>query len=481
MVYICARANKDGKQWYNLITENGESKLVLVDVVIKVSRQEDVEVEIPEDGDVLPVINDNNIENEDVYTYINKTDNTIDLADYNGKVLHLSYKEAAEKKVWNRQIVYYIDVDGRLQITILDKNEDYRKYIDSVYGEVISKENIEKSALISALANTNYSISENGVLIPKEDQDYNELNIPPNVTSTAPIKNFKLVHGGKDLIEIRLDKSIESADLTECQRLRKIIFTSERYIMHYIDIKIPETVTLLEGTIPIQDFHDWENLMLEYTDNYGQTRKSFNAEYIENLTLTKSKTGYLPEDILHSSSCLTELTIGGNIKEIRKQDGLYKLNKLNIVDGLKIIGPEAFAVKRYSSINITGGSTVEEIGDKAFDGRENMTIDFSKFTSLKRIGKKAFSNIAFGTLVIPDTVESIGAGAFERVDVLKLPKKLKRSSIRSLLAKQYTDNYNVRPYTRINKVYIHKSNKQFVEKLQAEDWVQDETEIEYWE
>lgn len=82
------------------------------------------------------------------------------------------------------------------------------------------------------------------------------------------------------------------------------------------------------------------------------------------------------------------------------------------------------------------GLKVLHIGDNAFSGQQIKTLSFN-CTSLQTIGKEAFYNNQITEVVLPDTVESIGVGAFEscsNLNTVKFPKSLKTIGDRAFIS-----------------------------------------------
>mgnify|MGYP004675622569 CR=1 FL=1 len=112
------------------------------------------------------------------------------------------------------------------------------------------------------------------------------------------------------------------------------------------------------------------------------------------------------------------------------------IKKIELPEGLKVIGPEAFC--GFSSLEeIVIPSTVVSIGARAFEGCAALKrVNFPD--GLKEIGCSAFSGYlgwddypatapAIEKVILPDTVEKIGTDAFancESLEKLRLPKKL---------------------------------------------------------
>lgn len=92
-----------------------------------------------------------------------------------------------------------------------------------------------------------------------------------------------------------------------------------------------------------------------------------------------------------------------------------KISKLNIPDGVKTMGKEAFANQSIGNLSI--GKGLENIPNRAFFGNSALkVINFSE--GLKEIGEYAFANdhdfaVHIGSVILPSSVTRIGDHAFE--------------------------------------------------------------------
>ena len=101
------------------------------------------------------------------------------------------------------------------------------------------------------------------------------------------------------------------------------------------------------------------------------------------------------------------------------------IQRVTIPKGCTIIGSEAFYnCKNLTEVQLSGGPL--EIEDKAF---LECSIEKVNLDGLTKIGSSAFPSVDFKQIVIPDSVESIGAGAFGKVLTAMVP-----SSVRSIEA-----------------------------------------------
>ncbi|MFC6323027.1 leucine-rich repeat protein [Companilactobacillus baiquanensis] len=103
------------------------------------------------------------------------------------------------------------------------------------------------------------------------------------------------------------------------------------------------------------------------------------------------------------------------------------LTSITFNDGLTSIGKEAF----YSNENLTSvifNNGLESIGEGAFAYDAKLaTVDFSKNSTLQTIGDNAFTSAPIESLVLPDSVISIGTTAFaynDSLTTLTLPASL---------------------------------------------------------
>lgn len=72
-----------------------------------------------------------------------------------------------------------------------------------------------------------------------------------------------------------------------------------------------------------------------------------------------------------------------------------------------------------SAVELKGNASLESIGEEAFVSTALTSFDFASFTGLKVIGRWAFAGVRFEEVVLPESVRSVGEGAFFYNDALK--------------------------------------------------------------
>ena len=117
---------------------------------------------------------------------------------------------------------------------------------------------------------------------------------------------------------------------------------------------------------------------------------------------------------------ITEVTIGGNVAEIRTRafDGCKYMTDLKIGNGVKVIADKAFNAC-IKLTNVTWGTAIENIGNNVFYGCKAMESIILPDTT-KTVGTSAFEGCeAVKTLTLGKSIESIGAGAFRNTRMLE--------------------------------------------------------------
>lgn len=126
----------------------------------------------------------------------------------------------------------------------------------------------------------------------------------------------------------------------------------------------------------------------------------------------------IPESMFHNCTALTEITLPEQLTAIGDNafSGCKILKTIALPQGLENIGTKAF----YNCSALTAISlpdNVCDIADDAFYGCKKLDeITFSDH--LKSIGDRAFYNCGLTSVVLLDSVESIGPGAFSRCSAL---------------------------------------------------------------
>lgn len=135
-----------------------------------------------------------------------------------------------------------------------------------------------------------------------------------------------------------------------------------------------------------------------------------------------------------------------------------KLTGLTIPATVRFIGKEAFANSNLLNVTIYVNAC-EIIGEEAFSDCSSLNkVDFiGTANSFTIIDKKAFANTAIGSVTIPSSIGTVGAGAFENIPTLKEVK---------FSAPGNTDGIDIEPYaffncTGLGKVEFADSDRQY--------------------
>ena len=96
------------------------------------------------------------------------------------------------------------------------------------------------------------------------------------------------------------------------------------------------------------------------------------------------------------------------------------IQSLHLPKSLKTIGQEAFCYSSLSSVTIPQESELEYIAKYAFSSSSISVMDLSNAYALSKIESKAFLNCySLKTLILPDSVTSLGAGLLGNCTSLK--------------------------------------------------------------
>ena len=109
--------------------------------------------------------------------------------------------------------------------------------------------------------------------------------------------------------------------------------------------------------------------------------------------------------------------------------GNWNLSNITLGAGLSVIGSGAFKGTVATTITVDSGCALSSIGDEAFRNTRMASFNFGQFTKLKSIGAWAFANTKLTSVAVPNTVTSIGDGAFFYIPTLtevSLPRTITR-------------------------------------------------------
>lgn len=159
---------------------------------------------------------------------------------------------------------------------------------------------------------------------------------------------------------------------------------------------------------------------------------------------TRLRAANLPDSVskmgerVFQDTLIEEITIPSHLKELPANtfSGAIALHKVTFTEGLEKIGARAFAVTR-SLTEAKLPSTLREIGDAGFITSGLTELDLPKKTvsvghsafagnplrsvnlsAVESIGPQAFSQTKIEHLVLPDSVTSVGEGAFVQISDL---------------------------------------------------------------
>lgn len=147
----------------------------------------------------------------------------------------------------------------------------------------------------------------------------------------------------------------------------------------------------------------------------------FSKFYGPTVTLPNKLTSI--SSMMFQDSYITSITLPASVKQINLNafTGTKNLATVTLNEGLEVIGQEAFApslgngvyfeASDFTSIAIP--STVREIQQEAFRKDTALaTVDFGSASGLQTIGDYAFYGTSLTSVSIPDSVQTIGNGAF---------------------------------------------------------------------
>lgn len=93
--------------------------------------------------------------------------------------------------------------------------------------------------------------------------------------------------------------------------------------------------------------------------------------------------------------------------------GCTSLTQLNLGAGVEAIDAKALAgCTALSELNIAPGNRLAAIGESAFEGAGLTEVDLSECQNLESVGMYAFANSAARRVMLPESVTSLGQGAF---------------------------------------------------------------------
>ena len=110
---------------------------------------------------------------------------------------------------------------------------------------------------------------------------------------------------------------------------------------------------------------------------------------------------------------------GSQLQELGKQAfGTTCLNEIDLPEGLKTIGQDAFYDSRYLK-RVGLSSTIDSIGPRAFAGSTQVLTDITLNEGIRAIADEAFySNRALKKIVLPASLQTIGSSTFNSVDTV---------------------------------------------------------------
>lgn len=218
-------------------------------------------------------------------------------------------------------------------------------------------------------------------------------------------------------------KSIGANAFADCANLRQFNYSGENW----------NNVAIQDGNDYVLAHEPQPGCEIKLTDTNGNTwtieYNEFTSLFDMNATATVTKgdngNGVVDGfpgtdrnvDYSHPRTDITELTIGAGITEYHTRSTgsqFTNLEKLTIGNDLVTIGESAFynPVNPELTVIFEEGSQLKTIGDHAFGFTDITTITLPD--SVETIGEGAFSNCDKLTSVnIPDNVTTIGNGAFQ--------------------------------------------------------------------
>ncbi|MBR2968099.1 MAG: leucine-rich repeat protein [Clostridia bacterium] len=236
-------------------------------------------------------------------------------------------------------------------------------------------------------------------------------------------------------------------DYYEVTEVEDLVFANQQDI---ISVELPDTLQIIGNNA----FYNCENLT-DVSFNYSVElltigRGAFNeCINLSNITIPSSVTSIgnsafrgcdeLTAISFGASSSLTSIgddafsesglqsfTFPSGVTEVADSlfDGCSSLTSVNLHNDVRTIGDRAFRGTNLSSIRIT--PNVREIGDWAFYACEQLSgitwtrqADSNQIVSLLHtVGQYAFADSGLESITIPDTVEEIGASAFNGCESL---------------------------------------------------------------
>lgn len=178
---------------------------------------------------------------------------------------------------------------------------------------------------------------------------------------------------------------------------------------------VPNDFSFMANSMPSLTNLNLEDVVL--CDDYGvENKKIPNSAFNSSYCHTKFLRIILPES--------TEI-IGDHAFQF-----CTSILYLNIPDGVKEIGEDAFYGALSSSVTLSLPSSLTVLGSGAFEGCRATFKNFQLPSSLKRISNGAFLRVKLNTeIVLPDELEYLGNSAFYETGLtgsLKIPNKIKQ-------------------------------------------------------
>lgn len=292
-----------------------------------------------------------------------------------------------------------IDIEDIIPADTTDKSEDNNQKVKDKKGivTILDSNNSDNSNSDSSNSNSSNNDTDNNTDVDDKNQDANKSSDVAGDTSTSV----------GDIIKDNATKGVDFPKFTVAGN--KI--ASQSYYLDPLleDYEFPENIKA------IGDFAFARSALKKITIPDGVTDIGYGSFYhCENLEQVK-----LPDSVRHIGSYAFDKTafVDNNKNDfVTVGDGILIAYKgddsiVNIPEGVKLIADGTFR----DHMGITAiylPDSLEVVGEDAFNGCKNLkTLNNGK--NLQTIGANAFKNTALSTVSIPNSVTSIGTGAFD--------------------------------------------------------------------